>query len=421
MWIISAILLTLLSTPTWALEAFEKINNVKILRALPENILLMDRGIEDGISRNDHAKLTSDTEGFIGRAICVRATASTSYWKLYRIPNAEVVSLDMTYSIVGLADREIPFPTAKLRDKKLDFVDPAPLKTTTPPDPFVVKRDLPEKLTERDLIEATGPDRQKLFIERAINKDQIKRDLQDYRFSLYASPFARQSINNGETIRYGVRGGNIASRYRVLMQFEQQQSQMTDPFTKESVSTSSTQGQAQFFIHRIKPWLSSLSLINYNSTRFSDLGTPDSQWQVGPLGFTWHLYESKTWEYLDLSYIPLYDIRRTDTFEPNGNLGSEKTNGLRHGVRFAMKSRINERVAFENILWVRPYQDPSTWEIEADNLNLMNDLKLIFNLSGNFFFDYNLVYQKDKLWKTLNGLPESNVINSLNVRYDFDL
>src|SRR5690606_35981769 len=119
-----------------------------------------------------------------------------------------------------------------------------------------------ERLTERDLIEATGPEKRKLFIEQALNQDQLKRDLSDFRVSLYASPFTRQSINEGESLRYGVRAGNMASKYRLLMQYEQQQSKMKDPVTEESVSTKTINGQAQFVIHRIKPWLSSLSVVN---------------------------------------------------------------------------------------------------------------------------------------------------------------
>lgn len=420
MWIILGFLFSL---NVWALESFERLNGVKILKVLDQNIILVDRGLEDGIIVNDHAKFSQEAEGYSARALCVRARATTSYWKLYRIPYAETISKDLSYSIVGMADREIPFPQVSLRDKEVDFTDPDDIKKEGPtPDPFAIKRDLPEKLTERDLIETVGPDKRKLFIEKALNKDQMQRDLQDYRVSLFASPFTRQSINEGESLRYGMRAGNMASKYRLLAQFEQQQSKMTDPLTKEQVSTRSTTGQAQFVIHRMTPDMSTLSLINYNSQRFSELGTPKSHWQMGPIGFTWHLFENRTWEYFDLSYIPLYDVRTTDVIdETTGQQSEDKTNGLRHGFRLGMKTRINERVAFENLLWVRPFQNLSTWDIEWDNMNLTNDLKLIFNLSENLFFDYNLVYQHDKLWKTLSDLPTSNTINSLNLRYDFDL
>ncbi len=419
MWIILGVLFSL---SAFALEPFESLKNVKILRVLPNNIVMFNRGLEDGIMRNDHAKISSEVVGYGSRAICIKVSRALSYWKLYRIPNSEAFSLDYTYTISGLADRQIPSRVAKLRDEVQEIPDyEKKVKKDSGPDPFALKTDLPSKLTERDLIEASGPEKRKLFIEKAINKDQLQRDLQDYRISLYASPFTRQSINEGESLRYGFRGGNIASRYRLLTQFEQQKTKLQDPLTKEEVETKSTNAQLQFVIHRLSNSISSLSLVQFNSQSFSVLGTPDSHWQVGPIGFTWHLYESKSWEYMDLSYIPLYDLRKTDTIDDNGNKGNTEKSGLRHGIRFAMKTRINERVAFENLLWVRPFQELSSWDFQADNLNLVNDLKLIFSLTDNLFFDYNFVYQKDKLWKTLSNLPETNTINSLNVRYDFEL
>ena len=263
-------------------------------------------------------------------------------------------------------------------------------------------------------------DRRKLYVEQSWNQEQFKKDLSSYNISVFASPFMRQSINQAESLRYGFKGGNLASKYRLLTQFEQQQTQIKDPLTKETVRTRGTNGQLQFVIHHLTPSLSSLSLINYNSQQFSDLGTPSSHWQVGVLGFTWHMYDSKTWEYMDFSYIPLYDIRKTDILK-NAQISEDSKSGLRHGFRFGMKSRINERVSIENLLWVRPYQDLASWMIETDNLNLSNDLKFIVSLTSNLFFDYNLVYQKDKIWKTKSGLPDSNTINSLNLRYDFSL
>ncbi len=419
MWIILGVLLSL---SAFALEPFETVRNVKILRVLADNIVMVNRGMEDGILRNDHAKFSLEGEGFASRAICIKASPETSYWKLYRIPYTETISKDYTYNIIGMADKEIPDPMNSIRDSQQKFVDPADVKKEEiGQNPFEIKRDLPERLTERDLIEAVGPEKRKLFIEQALDQNRLKQDLSSYRFSVFASPFVKQSINDAESLRYGFRGGNIASKYRLLTQFEQYQSRMKDPETKDSVSTRNTRGQMQFVIHHLTPSISSLSMVNYRADRYSAFATPRSQVQVGPIGFTFHMYESKTWEYMDLSYIPLYDTRTTDIKNADGTAGTDKTNGIRHGVRFAMRSKINERVSFENILWAKPFQDLSTWAIEGDNLNLENDLKLIFNISGNLFFDYNFVYQKDKLWKTLNNLPESNVINSLNVRYDFNI
>lgn len=417
MWILFIILTSL---SAWALEPFEQIKNVKILKSLSHNVVMIDRGLEDGLERNDHIKFSSEVEGYTSRAICLKSKATTSFWRIYRVPNEKAFSMDYSYTISGLADKEIPMPQATWKDQIEEFASDAP-KAAPTPDPFKVKRDLPEKLTERDLIETVGPEKRKLHIEQVLDQDRLTKDLKDYKASFYASPFTRQSINEGESLRYGFRGGNVASKYRLMTQFEQQQTKLKDPVTKESVSTRGTSGQAQFVIHQITPSVSSLSLVNYNSTRFSSYATPKSHWQIGPMGYTWHLYDSKSWEYIDLSYIPLYDMRTTEVVSSIGGTKLDKASGLRHGFRFAMKSRINERMWFENLLWVRPYQDLATKRVDTQNLNLVNDLKLIFNMAGNFFFDYNLIYQKDRLWKTLNDLPETNVINSINLRYDFDL
>ncbi len=417
MWIILGLFFSVTAS---ALEPFESIKGVKILRALPGNVVLLNRGLEDGLQRNDHIKLSNDVQGYSSRAICLRASAEASYWKLYRVPYAEAFSQDYEYTISGMADREIPYPQAKLRDIEHEIREPKK-KADAGPDPFVVKPDLPEKLTERDLLETLGPEKRRLFTEQALNRDQLRRDLEEYRLSVYASPFVRQTINQGESLRYGFRGGNLGSKYRFLTQFEQQQSKMRDPVTKDSVSTRSTTGQAQFIIHRLSPGISSLSLVNYTSTRFSQLATPKAHWQVGPLGFTWHLFESRNWEYFDLSYVPLYDYRQTETFDQNGAVDVDKQTGFRHGLRLATKTRLNERVALENLLWVRPFQDMATWTVDRKDLNLVADVKLVVNVTEDLFLDYNLVYQRDKLWRTLSNLPETNVINSLNLRYDIDL
>ncbi|MES2528129.1 MAG: hypothetical protein V4598_13630 [Bdellovibrionota bacterium] len=417
MWILSVLFLSLTAS---ALSSFEQLKNVKILKVLPKNIILVDRGIEDGLLRNDHVKFSLESEGYSSRAICLQAKATTSYWKLYRIPNGSLFSQDLAYTIAGLADREIPYQNAKIRDEEISFADEKP-RTDPGPNPFEVKRDLPQRLTERDLIQATGPDEEKLFIERAIQRDQLKQDLSDYRFSVYASPFTRQSINDGESLRYGFRGGNFGARYRLITQFEQQQNKLRDPENDKSVSTRSTMANAQFSVYRLKPWLSSLSVINYNSTRFSSLGTPKGHWQFGVLGFTWHILESKTWEYVDLSYIPLYDTRTTDISNADGTRSQEKKNGLRHGFRFGLRTKFNDKISVENLLWYRPFQELATWRLDSGNMNLTNDFKVIFNVTKSFFFDYNLIFQRDRLWRTLSDLPENNTINALNMRYDFDL
>lgn len=396
-----------------ALAPGERLANAQILRILPDNIIQFNRGFEDGLTPKTHVMLTHSSEGYIARALCIKASASTSYWRVYRIPNAEALSLDLNYTLVAIDQREIPSEIARKKPPKI--AEEKVKKSLS------IQNDLPQRITEKDLLQITTPQRRKLFVEKNLNQDQLKRDLSNYRLSFYASPFAKQSINESQSIRVGMRGENSSKKYKLITQLEHQQSKIKDPVSEESVSTKATQGQLQFIINDLTPRISSLSLIQYNSMFFSKLGTPDSHWLVGPLGFSWKLFQSDTWSQVDLSYIPLFDMRNTDYLKEDGSLGQEKESGLRHGFRLNMKAKINERVHLENSLWVRPYQSLSSWELDSSDLLLNNDLKLSFSLTEKLFFDYNLIYMKDAIWKKISGLDDTNIINALNVRYDLDL
>ena len=167
MWIILGFFL---SMSVFALEPFEVLKNVKILRVLPNNIVMLNHGIEDGLIKNDHIKISNEVDGFGSRAICIKISATTSYWRLYRVPNGNAFSLDYTYTIQGIANREIPFPEANILDTEHKISEVEIKKEEQGPNPLNVKRDLPERLTERDLINATGPDKRKLVVEEAINQ-----------------------------------------------------------------------------------------------------------------------------------------------------------------------------------------------------------------------------------------------------------
>jgi hypothetical protein len=417
MWII----LFFLSLFSYSLESFERIKNVQILKTYPKNIILLNRGFEDGIQRNDHVKLINETVGYASRALCLKSSKESSYWKIYRVPNAQAFSKDYSYTIIGASDREMPESIKNLRKKFPEIPEENLKKNENESDAFSIKEDLPEKLTERDLISPPSWERKKNIVQEAFDFEKMRQQISSYSLSFYASPYTKQSINDGETMRIGVRGKNAGEKYKFLTQIESQKNKMKDPLTNDSITSTSQFANFQFIIHHLSPNFSSLSLVNYQATNFGSLGTPKSHYQIGPIGFTWHLYENKNSDYAEVSYIPLYDIRQTEIVKSSLEKQVVKTNGIRHGLRFGFKKGINERVGIENVLWVRPFQDPSTWQLESDNLNLTNDLKFVFHLSGNFYLDYNLIYQKDKLWKELNNFSDTNLVNSVNFRYDLNL
>ncbi|MFY7992606.1 MAG: hypothetical protein ACOVP4_04875 [Bacteriovoracaceae bacterium] len=408
--------LLFLTNSVMALDFSEVLPNIRILQALPQNVVMINRGVEDGIYKGDHARLVN-MDGYAARAVCLSSRSEASYWRLYRIVNPASISKDFVYKIVGMNDSELPDSKTAYKDENFKV----PVKAEKEK-PIALNNDLPERLTERDLIDPVGYEKRKTYFNTVVDEKTLARELSDYKFSLFASPVVKQTINNSESIRFGGRLENLGDRYRFKLQAEQSQNRLEDPETKESISTSSTAAQAQFSIYHLTNSVSSLSLINFNSARYSALATPKSHWQFGPLGYTWHLYENKQGEAFDLSYIPLLDLRTTEIRDKNGiDVTTVSKSGLRHGVRFGMKKKINERVALENLLWFRPYQDLSSWALELNNNNLVNDLKLAVNITNNFYVDYNFIYQNDVLLEELSGLSQTNVINSLTVRYDVNL
>ncbi len=408
--------LLFLSNSVMALDFSEVLPNIRILQALPQNVVMINRGVEDGIYKGDHARLVN-MDGYAARAVCLSSRSEASYWRLYRIVNPASISKDFVYKIVGMNDSELPDSKTAYKDENFKV----PVKAEKEK-PIALNNDLPERLTERDLIDPVGYEKRKTYFNTVVDEKTLARELSDYKFSLFASPVVKQTINNSESIRFGGRLENLGDRYRFKLQAEQSQNRLEDPETKESISTSSTAAQAQFSIYHLTNSVSSLSLINFNSARYSALATPKSHWQFGPLGYTWHLYENKQGEAFDLSYIPLLDLRTTEIRDKNGiDVTTVSKSGLRHGVRFGMKKKINERVALENLLWFRPYQDLSSWALELNNNNLVNDFKLAVNITNNFYVDYNFIYQNDVLLEELSGLSQTNVINSLTVRYDVNL
>lgn len=406
----------LLSASAFALDPMETLPNIKIIQVLPDNVVMINRGVEDGIYKGDHTRFVN-TDGYAARAICLSSQSEASYWRLYRIVNPETISKDFVYEIIGMNLSEIPENKTAIKDQRF-----APPLKEEKEKVVIMNNDLPEKLTERDLIEPMGYEKRKNYFQKTIDEKSFKREMRDYKLSLFASPLIKQSINNAESLRFGGRLENNGSRYRFRVQGEQYQNRLQDPETRENISTRSTAANAQFVIYHLTPSVSSLSLVNFNAARYSALATPKSHWQFGPIGYTWHMYENKQGEAFDLSYIPLIDLRTTEV-RPLTGLGSETVSksGLRHGLRVGLKKEINERVSVENLLWYRPFQDLSTWAVNFGNTNMVNDLKLVVSVTNNLYVDYNLIYQNDVLLKELSNLPQSNVINSLTVRYDINL
>jgi hypothetical protein len=252
MWII----LFFLSLNSFALDSFERIKNVRILKTFDSNIILLNKGIEDGLMRNDHIKLINEIEGYASRAICLKSSSDKSYWKIYRVPYAQAFSKDYTYTIVGAGDREIPENIKNLRKEIQKIPSEEKRAETDSPDPFKVREDMTEQLTKKDQIKPTKWDRNQAMLEEAIDLEKMRQQISNYHLSIYASPYTKQSINNGESLRFGIKGFNYGDRYQLLTHFEKQKTKLNDPVSNESITSllleklnSSSKGYHRISLH----------------------------------------------------------------------------------------------------------------------------------------------------------------------------
>ena len=137
--------ISFLSFNALALEIDEKLTLRIVSTSNSKKTILINRGIEDGLVKGDHAKFFVST-GVIGRAVCIKLSPTRSVWSVYRVVNNEflrpeqVLKLKITPAVKITKDesrmlvkddnvnqpkdpRDLGIPLAESADdmKKLDF------------------------------------------------------------------------------------------------------------------------------------------------------------------------------------------------------------------------------------------------------------------------------------------------------------
>jgi hypothetical protein len=87
----------------FALESGEQING-KILKLIPKNFLVLNRGRQDDVKEGEHIQFKVG-DSVIGRGLCIKSQSTISFWKIYRINSAEVfkISLDLQIEAIPLS------------------------------------------------------------------------------------------------------------------------------------------------------------------------------------------------------------------------------------------------------------------------------------------------------------------------------
>jgi hypothetical protein len=90
--------LLVLSLNALALEVDEKLT-LRILKvSSSKKTILINRGVEDGLEKDNHAKFYLTT-GVVARGVVVKVSPSRSIWSLYRVVNGKKVQPDMVMNL----------------------------------------------------------------------------------------------------------------------------------------------------------------------------------------------------------------------------------------------------------------------------------------------------------------------------------
>lgn len=99
---------------SWALQVDEKLTLRVKRTSTTKKTILVNRGLEDGLSEGDHAKFFNSS-GVVGRAVLVKVSPARSIWSVYKLVNPNEISVDKVLNL----KISVPVKLTKDRSKML--------------------------------------------------------------------------------------------------------------------------------------------------------------------------------------------------------------------------------------------------------------------------------------------------------------
>ena len=91
-------MIILSSFQVMALEIDEKLTLRIVNTSETKKTVLINRGVEDGLAKNDHAKFYIST-GVVARGVCIKLSPTRSVWSMYRLVNADFIRDDQVMKL----------------------------------------------------------------------------------------------------------------------------------------------------------------------------------------------------------------------------------------------------------------------------------------------------------------------------------
>jgi hypothetical protein len=437
------LILVLFSLNIFALEINDRLSEVSVIKHYKGNIVVLNRGLEDAINKFDHIKLTN-SNGYIARAICIKASMMLSYWKVYRVVNPELLSYDNTYTLKSMLQSELPPHISEYIDSRLEKSYLANVGEDGRNDYFdnkikdedlgkqvklqqtrIVEYDLGNDVLD-DKVFKEKEDETSAFLIKNFDSKQLKKDLSNINARIFTSPISWQSQNDQKSINYGLQISNFGEKYEFDFQYNKRESKIVDQLSDTEVTSNSTFASISFDINYITESLSYFMFSSYNQAKQGELFYPRRQFQGGVFGLKYHILDNSAGTKFDISYITLIDYLEfdsqtfnEDTFELETDI--ETIRSARHSFRIRLKSNISENATFNSILWYKPLINLDTQEIDFDNTMTDWRTSLSWRLTESLSASYEFTYTYDVNLEREFDLEPMNQINTINVSYSFTM
>lgn len=404
----------------------------QILKVYDSNIIAINRGLEDGVFKASHVKLTSK-DGFIARGISLKSSMMVSYIKIYRVVRPELVSKDTLYDLKDMHQSEIPKDLRYLTKAEL----PYNLKEIRPEDMAKqlelqqernAKFDLPESIKQADAVK---PSEGEQFLERNINFSQFNKDISNWNIQVFVAPYQNQTITDQTNSHFGFTLGNNGKKYEFELTHQETHTEIVDPYNEDSIKSTRSQTTFFFDVNRISENWTYFVYAYREQARIGRIDNPNNRLSYGLLGFKYHLIdglsenETTGFTSADISYIPLFETYSFDLFEneddTTSNIITDEQRLIRHAFRFNAAAKVGENTSMKLKAWWRPAQSMDTGKFDV--LNSLTDIKatLSTRIVNKLFLDYSMRYIYDINNQDFYSISPTNLINTVQFRYKVDL
>ncbi len=386
----------------------------KILKSYSQNYLVLNRGIEDGIFKGEHVKITNK-QGYVSRAICIKPRMLISHCKVYRVVNPDLMSMDSEYIISSIKQSEIPKDLNFLKEidyskRYNDFTDKDVTKVIEVQNQRIVNFDLINDFNKADLAPRDSSTRVQAKFDKNFDQKKLDEDLNNIKLNITASPLSFQKQGGAYSQELGLSLFNDGKKYDFSLDYLSRKNKISNQYNDTSITQSTTMLSLFAELKDFSENASVISFVQTTSQKFDDIKTPFSSIKIGPIGYKYY-FNQKDNSINFLSYSPFFEKTSFDSVLRNRVVDQDF---IRHRVIFHNTTKLNNRTQLKLNIDLQP-------QLTFQELTGALDLGVNLNIIKNLKLDYTVSFISNSLIEENYDLENSDIINTLNLNYFIDL